>query len=274
MEIPEHFAELSIRMSEALDESGAGKETVLERRRTFLWREQMEKIAMKLQGRNVECFHFGSQSEGTTIPGLQSDIDLLISFNNENIITEWEDWKAGIKNYLMLRDDTTPPQQYLLQAFKDYIPEPETSLVNDTLVRKDSGQVLFSAERHKQFIAYFDRAQGEAIYNGPSVSFVHNWDIVNASYVRKSLPETELWIDRCRGRHWPPVQLIEAARVASCFLVPAGHPDSDYKHEEWRLSPNLIERMLIFSFNITQIKCYIVLKLIKNLYFLILWEIL
>ncbi|KAH3740385.1 hypothetical protein DPMN_047091 [Dreissena polymorpha] len=251
-------------MFDALDNSGAGKETVLERRRTYLQREHFEKIACQLQGKNLECFHFGSQSEGTTTPGLQSDIDFLGSFNTTNIMTIWEDWKAGFQNLLMLHDNTTPPQQYLLQVIRVYTPEPETSLTDDTFVRKDSGQILFSAERWKNDIAYDARDQGEATKNGPSVSWVPNWDIVQAFYVRKPLPEIQQWIDRCRGKHWPPVQLLEAARIAPCFLVPAGHPDSDYKREEWRLSPNLIERLLMFSFNMTQIKCYIVLKLIKK----------
>ncbi|KAH3740370.1 hypothetical protein DPMN_047076 [Dreissena polymorpha] len=266
MQIPEHFTELSIRMFYALDDSGARKETVLERRRTFLRREHIEKIANQLFGKNNECFHFGSQSEGTTTPGLQSDIDLLGSCNIFNIMTVWEDWKAGMKNLLMLHDNTTPPQQYLLQVIQVYTPEPVTSLTDDRFVRKDSGQILFSAERWKQHIEYENRAKGlrEATKNGPSVSWVPNWDIVQAFHVRKPLPEIQQWIDRCRGKHWPPVQLLEAARIAPCFLVPAGHPDSDYKREEWRLSPNLIERMLTFSFNMTQIKCYIVLKLIKK----------
>ncbi|XP_052238624.1 uncharacterized protein LOC127849915 [Dreissena polymorpha] len=266
MQIPEHFTELSIRMFDALDDSGAGKETVLERRRTFLRREHIEKIAYQLQGHDIECFHFGSQSEGTTTPGLQSDIDFLTSDHKFNIMTFWEDWKTGMNNLLMLHDDTTPPQQYLLQVIKPYTPEPVTSLTDDRLVRKDSGQILLSAERWKQHVEYENRAEGlgEATKNGPSVSFTPNWDIVNACHIRKPLPEIQHWIDRCRGKHWPPVQLLEAARIAPCFLVPAGHPDSDYKREEWRLSPNLIERMLTFSFNMTQIKCYIVLKLIKK----------
>ncbi|KAH3793560.1 hypothetical protein DPMN_147074 [Dreissena polymorpha] len=264
MQIPEHFAELSIRMLDALDDSGARKETVLERRRTYLQREHFEKIARQLQGDNCECFHFGSQSEGTTTPGLQSDIDFLITYYTFNIMTIWEDWTAGMNNLLMLHDNTTPPQQYLLQDIQDYTPEPVTSLTDDGLVRKDSGQILLSAERWKNNIAYKGRDAGEATKNGPSVSWMTNWDIVYACHVRKPLPEIQHWIDRCRGKHWPPVQLLEAARIAPCFLVPAGHPDSDYKREEWRLSPNLIERMLMFSFNMTQIKCYIVLKLIKK----------
>ncbi|KAH3740703.1 uncharacterized protein LOC127851571 [Dreissena polymorpha] len=247
MQIPEHFAELSIRMFGALDDSGAGKETVLERRRTFLRREHIEKIAFQLQGNNIECFHFGSQSEGTTTPGLQSDIDFLLSYNKCNIMTVWEDWRTGMYNLLMLHDNTTPPQQYLLQVIHTDTPEPVTSLTDDMFVRKDSGQILFSAERWKNKIAYDTRDQVSCTF-----------------HVRKPLPEIQHWIDRCRGKHWPPVQLLEAARIAPCFLVPAGHPESDYKREEWRLSPDLIERMLTFSFNMTQIKCYIVLKLIKK----------
>ncbi|KAH3740275.1 hypothetical protein DPMN_046977 [Dreissena polymorpha] len=245
MQIPEHFTELSIRMFDALDDSGAGKETVLERRRTFLRREHIEKIDLQLQGWNLECFHFGSQSEGTTTPGLQSDIDFLQSANIVNIMTVWEDWRTGMYNFLMLHDDTTPPQQYLLQVIQVYTPEPVTSLTHDWFVRKDSGQILLSAERRKNHIAYEARDRGEVTKNGPSVSYIRNWDIVEAYHVRKPLPEIQHWIDRCRGKHWPPVQLLEAARIAPCFLVPAGHPDSDYKREEWRLSPNLIERMLI-----------------------------
>ncbi|KAH3690804.1 hypothetical protein DPMN_191660 [Dreissena polymorpha] len=251
-------------MFDALDDSGAGKATVLERRRTYLRMEHIEILRQQIQGKNSECFHFGSQSEGTTTPGLQSDIDFLYSNHIYNIMTVWEDWKAGIWNHLMLHDDTTPPQQYLLQVIQSNTPEPMTSLTSDMFVRKDSGQILLSAERWKNVIAYEKRGTEEATKNGPSVSWIPNWDIVHAFHVRKPLPEIQHWIDRCRGKHWPTVQLLEAARIAPCFLVPAGHPDSDYKREEWRLSPNLIERMLIFSFNMTQIKCYIVLKLIKK----------
>ncbi|KAH3740456.1 hypothetical protein DPMN_047162 [Dreissena polymorpha] len=146
-------------MFDALDDSGAGKATVLERRRTYLRREHFEKIAFQLRGNNRECFHFGSQSEGTTTPGLQSDIDLLVSSNIINIMTVWEDWKSGVLNLLMLHDSTTPPQQYLLQVIKVYTPEPVTSLTHDTYVRKDSGQILFSAERLKNGMVEIERRQ-------------------------------------------------------------------------------------------------------------------
>ncbi|KAH3822305.1 hypothetical protein DPMN_124081 [Dreissena polymorpha] len=153
-------------MSEALDDSEAGKETVLELRRTYLRREQIETIAWQLKGKNRECFYFGSQTEGTTTPGLQSDIDVLFSDPRVNIITVWEDWKAVMGNLLMLHDDSTPPQQYLLQVTQCYTPEPLTSLTNDMLVRKYSGQLLFSAQRFKQDIEYEFRDRGEVTKMG------------------------------------------------------------------------------------------------------------
>ncbi|KAH3754196.1 uncharacterized protein LOC127848736 [Dreissena polymorpha] len=269
MEIPEHFTELSIRMSEVLDDSGAGKDTVMTRRQTYLRMDRLRTIAVRLNGHSTEFYHFGSQSEGTTTPGLQSDIDLLQSDGYANVIRLWGDWKAGIINLLMLNDDITPPQQYLLQVIRNDTPEPMTSLWLDECVRKDSGEVLFSAERLKQHYEHCIIKQrmarfGEAIKKGPSVSFVPNVDNVKALPVLKPLPEIQHWIDRCNSKHWPPAQLLDAARAAPCFLVPAGHQDSDYKREEWRLSPNLIERMLMFSFNMTQIKCCILLKIIKK----------
>ncbi|XP_052260097.1 uncharacterized protein LOC127864499 isoform X2 [Dreissena polymorpha] len=262
--ISEYFPALSFRISDVLDDIGAGKRTVMERRKSYLRRERMMTIAGQCLELRAEYFHFGSQSEGTTTPGLNSDIDLLLSHKDTNIMTDWRDWKIGMCNYLMLRDDITPPQQYLLQGIHKYTPEAVTIIDDDRCVRKDSGQVLFSSERWKQEQEQVASHFGEVTKNGPSVSNDPNWDLVSAFHVCKPLPEIQHWMDRCRGRHWPPAQLLKAARKAPCFLVPAGHPDSDYKREEWRLSPNLIERMLMFSFNMTQIKCYTVLKLIKK----------
>ncbi|KAH3784057.1 hypothetical protein DPMN_162008 [Dreissena polymorpha] len=86
----------------------------MERRDTYLRRERMMTIAGQLMGTHPEHFHFGSQSEGTTNAGLNSDINLLFSFKRVNIMTDWRDWEAGMTNLLMLRDIITPPQQYLL----------------------------------------------------------------------------------------------------------------------------------------------------------------
>ena len=85
-----------------------------------------------------------------------------------------------------------------------------------------------------------------------------------AFHVCKPLPEIQHWIDRCRGRHWPPVQLLEAARVAPSFWYLPVIRTVITSVKNGDCLQTFIERMLMFSFNMTQIKCYIVLKLIKE----------
>ncbi|KAH3748821.1 hypothetical protein DPMN_183276 [Dreissena polymorpha] len=140
----------------------------------------------------------------------------------------WRDWEAGMENLLMLHDDTNPPQQYLLQVINTYSPEAVTTITDEILLRKYSVQVLLSSERCKQESEHLLSNHGDIIRNGLSVSAIPNWDMVTALHICKALPEIQHWIDRCRGRPWPPAQLLEAARVAPSFLVPAGHPDIDY----------------------------------------------
>ncbi|KAH3691837.1 hypothetical protein DPMN_191015 [Dreissena polymorpha] len=105
----------------------------------------------------------------------------------------WGDWKAGMRILLMLNDNT-PPQQYLLQFCRQDTPEPETSMYENAFVRKDSGQILVSAKRWKQDIEYRYKHVGEATKNGPSDSFLANWDIVQAFPVCNPLPEIQHWI--------------------------------------------------------------------------------
>ncbi|MEW8545296.1 MAG: hypothetical protein AB2693_17375, partial [Candidatus Thiodiazotropha sp.] len=53
-------------------------------------------------------------------------------------------------------------------------------------------------------------------------------------------------------------------KTLGCFFVQIGHPTSDDKHLQWRLSFSLQERLLVTSFNSVQLKCYILLKMIKK----------
>ncbi|KAH3876848.1 hypothetical protein DPMN_000699 [Dreissena polymorpha] len=159
----------------------------MERRQSYLWMECMEMIGSKLDGKDFKCFHFGCKTEGTTIPRLQSDFDMLTSHNKVNVMRVLGDWLTVLINVLMLRDDITTPQQYLLQVFRTDTPEPVTNL----FVRKDSGGILVSAERWKQRLEHIMQDQGEATKNGPSVSDIAKWDLVQAFHVQKPLPEIQ-----------------------------------------------------------------------------------
>ncbi|KAH3770379.1 hypothetical protein DPMN_171664 [Dreissena polymorpha] len=73
--MPENFTELSIWVSEVRDGIVAENDTVMERRGTYMSRERMETIITSLGTHRFKCFHFGSQSDETTTPDLQSYID-------------------------------------------------------------------------------------------------------------------------------------------------------------------------------------------------------
>jgi len=58
--------------------------------------------------------------------------------------------------------------------------------------------------------------------------------------------------------------MLQTARELGCFLIPDGHSDSEYSSLEWRVSPSLIERHLMFSMHLIHMHCYVTLKLLKK----------
>jgi len=260
--IPPFFPSLSVLLCRRLDAVGANTLVFERRREAFLHREAMETITEQTQGTNVVAFHFGSQSEGTTTPGLQSDTDTLMSVNDFNIMLHWYDWKRGMVNLLMVKDESTPAQHYLLQRVRSDEPLPETRVVDPTDVIDSQGRVFLSNEwviRHcaKVFSADYLR-------RGPSISVDEDFDYVLAFRCTSLPPEILAWFDAMRPGYWPPPEVFEIARQCPCFLVPDGYRGSPTEHIKWRVTPNLIERHLMFSLNNVQKKCLIVLKMLKK----------
>ena len=70
------------------------------------------------------------------------------------------------------------------------------------------------------------------------------------------------WTQRPRYFNWPTSHDISSIIDFGCHLVPVGHPNSDTKLLEWRISFSVAERTLVWSFNHIQIQCYAVMKLI------------
>jgi len=257
------FAALSELLYAALDAIGVNTWTVARRTDTFLRMETMQTVCYKLMGYDITVYHFGSQSEGTTTPGLQSDIDILRTLNDFNTMYRLSDWKQGQFNFLMVRDESTPAQHYMLQVYRSDVPEPATVPLKAGFTELDSqGRVLLS---HNFLIDNAALYYGNNhLRRGPSNSDNEDFDNVFA-FVCNTLPsEIVSWFHKLTPRYWPSSEVLEAARQFPCFLVPDGHHASPNKHLEWRISPNLIERKLMFSLNMVQRKCLVVLKMIKR----------
>ena len=70
------------------------------------------------------------------------------------------------------------------------------------------------------------------------------------------------WRRRLRHFGWPKPSDISTIVGFGCHLVAAGHPHSETKSTEWRISFSIAERTLVWSFNHIQMQCYALMKII------------
>ncbi|XP_052812066.1 uncharacterized protein LOC128239464 [Mya arenaria] len=251
---------LSQNVSKVLEDIGVSKYIVEKRRRTWLMLETNASLSAKLSGSDITVYHFGSQSEGTTTPGMMSDVDMLSMYNNEVVLQEFSDFQPGKKCLLMVKTDSSPPQHCYLQRLKLDLPQPLTKRLWPDDVIDDKGRVLISN-------TWFDKILGEegkVLSHGPSRSWMEEVDIVVAFSCEKLPEECKFMFHRPRPGHWPKLETLGRARKQPACLVPQGHPETPWFLPEWRFSTSLIERLLVFDFTTTQIKVYTLLKMIRK----------
>jgi len=263
--MPAFFRHLSEVLYQVLECVGVNPWVVERRRYTFRHREAVLDVHAHQDGHNMTTFYFGSQTEGTTTPGLQSDTDALITKHSVNIMYSWADWQYGKLNLLMVRDEDTPPQHYLLQLFWADVPEPATHTNNPDYVIDSQCRVLFrNMAVVRQMAEAFEEMRQPHIRSGPSNSPFDDYDTVQAFHCKTLLPEIRSWFTKMQQCFWPSQETLQAARKCGCFLVPDGCHGSPNEQIEWRITPNLIERLLMFSLNMVPIKCLVVLKIMKK----------
>ena len=243
--VPTFFAALSEVLSAALEAVGVNPSIVNRRRDTYLYREIGDTVYLQQDGFDITAYHFGSMSEGTTTLGMNSDTDTLVTHNDFNIMYTLEDWERGKLNYLMVRDRTTPAQHYMLQVFRNDLPlpVPHTFINIPFHVTDEHGRVFLS---NHYVIDQAATGYGDAhLRRGPSNSSHKDFDFVFALRCNTLPPEIMSWFHRPRPVNWIPPDVMEAARRCPCFLVPDGHHASEKKDIEWRITPNLIESLLM-----------------------------
>jgi len=239
---------------------------VVERRRhTFLHREAAKDVDANRDGDDLTYFHFGSQSEGTTTPGLQSDTDTLRAEYQINIMYSWADWHQGRWNLLVVRDEDTPPQHYLLQWIRSDVPLPVTHTHDPDYITDSQGRIFYSNMAVvRRLAAGCGHLHLPHLRHGLSNTWSEDWDYVVA-FLCKTLPRDIMsWFTKMQQGFWPSQETLQAARMCPCFLVPVGCHGSMNEEIEWRITPNLIERLLMFSLNMVPIKCFVVLKMVKK----------
>ncbi|XP_052814438.1 uncharacterized protein LOC128241515 [Mya arenaria] len=254
----------SLRVSRALNDIGVTRRIVARRRRTWLRIEAVNTLLCTLVGSDRTTYFFGSQSEGTTTLGMKSDVDILYSKTKHAVLLDWREWQMGKFNFLVKKTEGSPPQHCYLQRLRLDCPLPMTEVFDHENVIDCEGNVFVRNDVGDNSLQ--TQAGVKLISHGPSRSFGDDVDMVSAYQCARLPAECQFLFYRPRPGHWPTSDMLVQASQFPVFLVKQGYPDSPYHQRllEWRFSTSLMERLLVFSFNIIQIKVYVLLKMIRK----------
>ena len=211
----------------------------------------------------------GSKAEGLDLPS--SDVDYMFDGNNEfgiKVTQSLEESNTSLYSTFFMSTENVPIGFALLQ----HLHQPQMNSLNyvsqtmygirylssDLIVRIKvsafSDLPVFQAVQRQGPSAEVWLTTMEKSESGTDTVFsIHCpfWPNVSSE-----------WVQRPRHYAWPTSQDIQAITDFGFHLVPVGHPYSDTKLIEWRISFSIAERTLAWSFNHVQMQCYAVMKII------------
>ncbi|KAH3784211.1 hypothetical protein DPMN_162163 [Dreissena polymorpha] len=276
----------SAALAKTLSDIGVNTETIQLRRTTFLYIEDLKNILGQERGEDCDRYHFGSQSEGSTTDGMDSDIDCLECKREFLNIPNIADRQFELK-LLVVTDMSLPPQCCCLQLLM-----PDYSILTEDLFQylhiDAQGRIFFKNTLLKTFITYACKVVGrDYIQHGPALLICgYNVDNVFAFHCATLPEDCQYVFRRPKPGHWPTLTLLEQLKNSGVFLVSAAYVENtthwdprqhlgsitvrtfDNSHElYWRLSTSLMERLLMFDLSMTQIKVYVIMKIIRKEFF-------
>ena len=271
-DLPAFYGPLSLKINRVLEAAGVS----LDNRK-----EQMEKcnfveiINTIIKRESFESCFFGSAYEGTAL-GLDSDCDQVSIDRNLEVVTDISNTcdKEGL---LLVQDNDTPAGYAKLQFVGNGVP---LNIYNSPLqgVRGMTGVSIlaeFCADKYDRLVfahKRFDYKDMKCLIDekhGPAYTRHRRGDVTAMDFVSafrcRSVPAcASEWFSRNRRYNIPTPSQIDACKVLGCLFVAIGHPFSAEQNLEWRISFSHQERRLITSFNAVQLRCYVLLKMIKK----------
>ena len=266
--------QLSLMVYELLDQLGLSEEI----RKLYRERAYTGEISHNLVlGDLRRGYFFGSDSEGTQTPGMNSDVDMAIVDQAIEVFTNCSS-SGGKPGYIVVQDETTPPGLVKLQMVYDNKPlqltrgagRIITDEISTLLLQKPyhflpdhKGRIVITGKPGyippvpnvtKHGVAFKEDNKGEFA----------DIDIILALH-SKVLPDCVTdCLMRKRNSDFLTASVVEACKSYGCLFVRKEHCQSIDSHLLWRISPSHQERFLMFNFNSVQHKCYVLLKLIKK----------
>ena len=229
-----------------------------------------------IRSNHIRNWYFtGSRAEGLNLP--ESDLDFMFDINTNFKIkvfqTLQEIDETNLCHKMVLCSDNVPLGFVLLQTMNP-CPYPNCFIckclqnINGMHVPCFSSDLFVKYITDHNFIQRHSRNTQKR--QGPSVE-------ISDEYLDKSESGTDHvpsihctfwpdcaaeWTQRPRHFGWPSSHDISSIIDFGCHLVPVGHPHSDTKLAEWRISFSVAERALVWSFNHVQTQCYAAMKII------------
>ncbi|XP_060576581.1 uncharacterized protein LOC132733873 [Ruditapes philippinarum] len=261
-QVPDYNQTVSMKLSEVLADIGVDERIVMKTRRSWLLIESITNITYQLRDGNCLTYFFGSQSEGTTTKGMQSDLDQLYCNKALPMIQDWSDWIPGLYNLLMIQDNSVSPGYCLLQVLRPDAPLPFDGESDQFLFKDRTGKLFL-----KNYIVHVTLLNIKREIHGPAgvlqrhPGYFDN-DFVLALHCTTWPQQARQWLDQQGEGQWPSAEMKQYCSRTGCFVVGVGCSGSEHEQLEWRISTSLAERCLMFNLNITQIRCYVLMKII------------
>ena len=259
-----HHKSLSLALFGALEDLGATIETRNVNMKAAILTEILDTIAA-LSG---SLYLFGSVYEGTSTVGLQQDIYRAYIFPDMPVITKIANCPSS-NSYLLVPDEQPGYVRLQLVHNGDVQWEtcPELKMdechhlsvdMNNRVCLVQNCDIHFHAAN-----VFCPRREGPA-FHMEGFEERTSADLVFALSCTEWPECAQEWLSRRRIHGWPSKELIKQCKSLGFILVSACHPASDEKHNQWRISFSHQERLLVTQFNSVQLKCYILLKIIKK----------
>lgn len=143
----------------------------------------------------------------------------------------------------------------------------ESNFIRECCIIDEGGRLMINKIDHKIDDPNLKRIL-HTKENKPACKMKNYYDTssdINKGYLCEQWPTfAQEWISRDRLFGWPTDNTVHQLSLRGFFLVKKGHPLSQEKDLEWKVSFSLQERDLMFSLTDVQHKCYTVLKMFNK----------
>ncbi|XP_053377743.1 uncharacterized protein LOC128547912 [Mercenaria mercenaria] len=287
---PKSKETLSVAISYLLDHLGYSDQRIKERcyfaaKSSFAKCESTKRI---LKNTEIEKIFIGSQSDGTGLTRL-SDIDMLqvnhavICVENANDVPDKRlvafklDYKSTPTGYSQLllinkgTDERFAEIKYALvyRNGKQYLSSDRFMTRNDDVFLKSKGFIgrntCYYPRKGPSIPKYVKETYLEQFAN-----YCTGFDLPKQSmdFIRafpcKSKSLLKSWSQSNKTSKWPSQKMKDVIMTLPMHVVPVGHKTSRNRGNEWRVSFTMAEQYLVQSFNNSQVKLLVLLKLIAK----------